>query len=65
MTTALADILREWQSNLSFREAFKKDPELALKEAGFTVSTEDLAKVQAMLKFDQNNNERLDDRISK
>jgi hypothetical protein len=64
-TTDLKEILTEFQSNLAFREAFKKNPELALKEAGFEVSPDDLAKIQAMLKLDKSKDEKLDDRISK
>lgn len=63
--TNLQDILSEWQSNLTFREQFKKDPEQALKDAGFEVSPEDLNKIRAMLKLDKSGNEKLDDRISK
>lgn len=66
MTTAnLKEILTEFQSNLVFREAFKKNPELALKDAGFEVTPEDLAKIQGMLKLDKSKDEKLDDRISK
>jgi len=63
--TNLIEIFSEWQSNLKFREEFKKDPEQALKDAGFEVSPEDLAKIKAMLKLDKTKNEKLDDRISK
>ena len=31
--TNLQEIFSEWQSNLKFREDFKKNPEQALKEA--------------------------------
>lgn len=65
MNAKLQDILDEWQSNLAFREAFKQNPEQALKEAGFELSPEDLAKIQALLKHDPSKNEKLDDRISK
>ena len=65
MTTNLQQILSEWQSNLQFRENFKKNPEQALKDAGFDVTADDLAKIQAMLKLDKSKNEKLDDRISK
>jgi hypothetical protein len=65
ITANLQEILNEFQSNLSFREAFKKNPEQALKEAGFEVSPEDLTKIQAMLKLDKSKDEKLDDRISK
>lgn len=63
--TSLLEIYDVWQSNLKFRENFKKNPEQALKEEGFDVSPEDLAKIKAMLKFDKSKNEKLDDRISK
>lgn len=63
--TNLQEIYNEWQNNLKFREEFKKNPEQALKEAGFEVSPEDLQKIQAMLKIDKSKNEKLDDRISK
>lgn len=65
MTVNLQEILSAWQSNLTFREAFKKNPEQALKDAGFEVSAEDLTKIQAMLQLDKSKNEKLDDRISK
>lgn len=65
MTTNLQQILAEWQSNLAFRESFRKNPEHALNEAGFDVSPDDLAKIKAMLTLDKSKNEKLDDRISK
>jgi len=64
-TSNLKDIVYEWQNNLAFREAFKKNPEQALKSSGFTVKPEDLTKILAMLKLDKSMNEKLDDRISK
>jgi hypothetical protein len=63
--TNLTEIYSEWQSNLKFREDFKKNPEQALKDAGLEVSPEDLIKIKAMLKLDKSKNEKLDDRISK
>lgn len=63
--TDLLEVYSEWQSNLAFREKFKKDPEQALKEAGFELSPENLEKIRAMLKLDNSKNEKLDDRISK
>lgn len=63
--TDLQDIIYEWQNNLTFREEFKKNPEQAIKNAGFEVSKEDLDKILAMLKIDKSNNEKLDDRINK
>lgn len=63
--TNLQDIIYEWQNNLTFREEFKKNPEQALKNAGFQVNKEDLDKILAMLKLDKSKNEKLDDRINK
>lgn len=63
--TNLNEILSEWQNNLSFREEFKKSPLDALKNAGFEVSPTDLVKIQAMLKHDKSQDEKLDDRINK
>lgn len=65
MTTNLQDIFSEWQNNLAFREEFKKNPLEALKKAGFEVSPADLEKIQAMLKHDKSEDEKLDDRINK
>lgn len=63
--TELIEVLSEWQNNLSFRERFKANPELALREAGLTLNPEDLEKVRAILNFDGSKNDKLDDRISK
>lgn len=63
--TNLHDILTEWQTNLSFREQFKKNPESAMRDAGFELSNADLEKIRAMLKLDKSSNDKLDDRISK
>lgn len=63
--TNLQEILTEWQTNLAFRDQFKKNPIQALKDAGFEVSPEDLHKIEGMLKLDHSKNEKLDDRISK
>lgn len=60
----LQEIYSEWQSNPKFREDFKKDPELALKEAGFDLSPEDFAKIRKALS-NKSKDEKLDDRISK
>ena len=49
--TSLIDILNEWQTNLKFREEFKKDPENALNEAGFTLSPKDLKKIKSVRKL--------------
>ncbi len=61
----LKDIFSEWQSNLEFRENFKKNPEDALKKAGFDLSEEDLLKIKALLTLNKSDNEKLDERISK
>ena len=63
--TNLQEIYDEWLNNLKFRDDFKKNPEQALKEAGFEVAPEDMEKIKAILKFDKSGNEKLDDRISK
>lgn len=63
--TNLKDIFYEWQHNIKFREAFKKNPEQAIKDAGFEVSPEDLNKIRAMLNLDKSKNDKLDDRESK
>jgi len=63
--TNLLEVLNEWQNNLHFREEFKMHPEQALKNAGFEVNANDLAKIQAIIKLDKSKNEKLDDRISK
>ncbi|OGT43914.1 MAG: hypothetical protein A3F42_00615 [Gammaproteobacteria bacterium RIFCSPHIGHO2_12_FULL_37_34] len=62
--TTLQEIYQAWQNNLIFREEFKKNPEQALKNAGFNVSSEDLTKIKAMFKL-KSKNEKLDDRINK
>ena len=63
--STLQDIYTEWQNNLAFRERFKKNPEQALKEAGFELAPEDIEKIKALLKLDKTGNDKLDDRISK
>ena len=63
--TQLIDIYCEWVNNLRFRQDFHKDPEAALKEAGFEVNPQDLIKIKAMLRLDTSKDENLDDRISK
>lgn len=57
----LNDVYQEWLNNPKFRKAFKKDPIAALDKWGYTLSKEELDK---MIKF-KDDNERLDDRISK
>ena len=59
--TNLKEILIEWQSNLKFREEFKKNPVEALRQAGFEISDEDLAKIKSTLE----KSEQLDKRINK
>lgn len=61
--TSLMEIYNEWQNNFQFREAFKKNPEAALKAAGFEVSDEDLIKIQSMIA--KSANEELDKRETK
>lgn len=63
--TNLQEVFSEWQSNLEFREDFKKNPEDALKKAGFVLNEEDFAKIHALLTLDKSKNEKLDERISK
>lgn len=63
--TNLQEIYLEWANNLKFREEFKKNPELALKNAGFEVTPEDFKKIKAILKMDKIENEKLDSRISR
>ncbi|MFZ2315882.1 MAG: hypothetical protein WAW86_09540 [Gammaproteobacteria bacterium] len=63
--TNLQEVFSEWQSNLEFRENFKKNPEDALKKAGFVLNEEDFAKIHALLTLDKSKNEKLDERISK
>lgn len=58
----LSEVLDEWQSNLAFKKNFKINPEKALADAGLTLSPEDLTKVKAILKIQ---NEVLDKRINK
>lgn len=63
--TTLQEVYTEWQNNLQFRQQLKKDPQKALKDAGFQVSEEDMKKILSMLDRDQHDDEKLDDRISK
>lgn len=62
MTTNLQEIYNEWQNNPRFREQFKKNPEQALKEAGFEVSPDDLKKIKGILHL---KDEEFDKRINK
>lgn len=57
----LKDILSEWQNNFEFRRKFKTNPEQALKDAGFTLSENDLKKIRTLIET----NEKLEDRINK
>lgn len=59
--STLEEVYSEWQNNPQFRDAFKKDPKLALKTWGYELLQADLDK---MIKFKQNN-EKLDDRVNK
>ena len=63
--THLKEIFQEWQNNPTFRSEFKKNPKEACKNAGFDVSDEDLAKIEAIFKLKDDKNEPLDDRINK
>lgn len=63
--TTLEEVYSEWQNNLKFREALKKNPEQALKEAGFELSVQDFEKILRVINLDKSNDEELDDRISK
>ncbi|MES2216913.1 MAG: hypothetical protein V4501_00735 [Pseudomonadota bacterium] len=60
--STLEDVITEWQSNLHFKENFKKNPQQALADAGLTLNEEDLQKIKIMLKIDDGT---LDDRINK
>jgi hypothetical protein len=59
--TNLKEVLNRWQSNLKFREDFKKNPEEALRLAGFDVTDDDLAKIKSTVQ----KSEELDKRINK
>lgn len=59
--TNLEEVYSEWQNNPKFREAFKKNPEMALETWGYKLSQQDLAR---MLKF-KKDNEELDKRVNK
>lgn len=63
--TDLKDIFNEWQNNIKFRDAFRKNPEKALLDAGFEVNPEDLEKIRAIFKLDKSKDDILDDRKSK
>lgn len=63
--TDLKEVYTELQNNPTFKEAFQKNPEEALKAAGFNLNADDLAKIKARLNLDKSKNEKLDDRISK
>lgn len=57
----LKEAYSEWQNNPEFRDAFKKNPQEALKQWNINLNDEDLQK---MLKVKEINNE-LDKRINK
>jgi hypothetical protein len=59
--STLEDVITEWQSNLQFKETFKKNPQKALADAGLELNDEDLKKIKIMLIDDG----KLDDRINK
>lgn len=59
--TSLEEVYSEWQNNLEFRDAFKKNPKSALETWGYELNKQDLAK---MLKF-KNDNQKLDERVNK
>ena len=53
----LEDVLAEWQSNLYFRENFKKNPQKALTDVGLTLSESDFKKIKGneqKIRFDEN-----------
>jgi hypothetical protein len=60
--STLEDVLNEWQSNLQFKENFRKNPQQALADANLQLSEEDLKKIKIMLKIDDG---KLDERINK
>jgi hypothetical protein len=60
--STLEDVIIEWQSNLQFKENFKKNPQKALADAGLSLNDEDLQKIKTMLKIDDGT---LDGRINK
>jgi thioredoxin-dependent peroxiredoxin len=61
----LKEIIYQLHNNPSFSEAFKKNREQALKEAGIHMSADDLQKILAMPNLDPSKNEKLDERINK
>jgi hypothetical protein len=67
--SSLEDVLTEWQTNLYFKEEFKKNPERALATAGLTLNSKDLKKVKAMLAIQDDasgsDNRELDKRINR
>ena len=60
--STLEDVLTEWQANLQFKEALKKNPEQALTNAGLVLSSADLVKIKTILNIDDG---ELDGRINK
>ncbi|HVY54040.1 MAG TPA: hypothetical protein VHA13_05925 [Gammaproteobacteria bacterium] len=61
----LKDLFDLWTNDLSFREAFKQNPEHALLSAGFNFDATKLQKIKSMLKQHAIKNEDLDKRISR
>jgi len=59
---SLEEIYYEWQNNPNFRKEFKKNPELALKNAGYEVDAADLEIIKTTFNL---SDEELDKRISK
>ena len=60
--STLEDVLMEWQNNLAFKEAFAKNPEKALRDAGLTLNKSDTLKIKTLLNIQD---EDLDGRINK
>ena len=60
--STLEDVLTEWQSNLQFKENFRKNPVQALADANLNLNAEDLTKIKIMLRIDDG---KLDERINK
>lgn len=65
--SSLQDVYDRWLNNVEFRNEFKKNPEIALREAGLELSATDLSKIKSLLDRKENSleNDELDGRISK
>ena len=59
--SGLDDVYTEWQNNNEFKEAFKKNPRLALEKWGFVLDEKELKMI---LKINKENQE-LDKRVNK